>query len=112
MGDPESALQRARSRLDEKAYNIVFNNCEHFATWCADGRHSSEQVSKAGSAMGFAVGCGMIGGGAASVAAPGLWGLLGYTVVNPVLAGAVLFFGILATHKAVDEGQRRHGPAS
>ena len=32
------------SRLGEQNYNLLFNNCEHFATWCKTGRHSSGQV--------------------------------------------------------------------
>ena len=37
-------LRRAISRLGEQNYNLLFNNCEHFATWCKTGRHRSEQV--------------------------------------------------------------------
>ena len=37
-------LRRAMSRIGEQNYNLLFNNCEHFATWCKTGRHSSEQV--------------------------------------------------------------------
>ena len=37
-------VRRAMSRLGEQNYNLLFNNCEHFATWCKTGRHRSEQV--------------------------------------------------------------------
>ena len=37
-------LRRAMGRLGEQDYNLLFNNCEHFATWCKTGRHRSEQV--------------------------------------------------------------------
>ena len=37
-------LRRAMSRLGEQNYNLLFNNCEHFATWCKTGRHRSGQV--------------------------------------------------------------------
>ena len=37
-------LRRAMIRLGEQNYNLLFNNCEHFATWCKTGRHRSEQV--------------------------------------------------------------------
>ncbi len=37
-------LRRAMSRLGEQDYNLLFNNCEHFATWCKTGRHRSSQV--------------------------------------------------------------------
>ena len=32
------------SRIGEQRYNLLYNNCEHFATWCKTGRHRSEQV--------------------------------------------------------------------
>ena len=34
-------LQRAMGRIGEQNYNLLFNNCEHFATWCKTGRHWS-----------------------------------------------------------------------
>ena len=37
-------LRRAMGRLGEQDYNLLFNNCEHFATWCKTGRHRSGQV--------------------------------------------------------------------
>ncbi len=37
-------LRRAMSRLGEQRYNLLFNNCEHFAHWCKTGRHRSAQV--------------------------------------------------------------------
>ena len=37
-------LRRAMGRLGEADYNLLFNNCEHFATWCKTGRHRSGQV--------------------------------------------------------------------
>lgn len=32
------------SRFGEGNYNLIFNNCQHFARWCATGDHESEQV--------------------------------------------------------------------
>lgn len=40
----EESVTRAYSRLGEDLYNLLINNCEHFATWCITGWHSSEQV--------------------------------------------------------------------
>ena len=37
-------LQRAMSRIGEQNYNLLFNNCEHFAHWCKTGRHRSRQM--------------------------------------------------------------------
>lgn len=30
-------IRRAESRLGESDYNLMFNNCEHFANWCRNG---------------------------------------------------------------------------
>ncbi len=35
---------RAVSRLGEQKYNLLFNNCEHFATWCKTGVSDSQQI--------------------------------------------------------------------
>lgn len=40
----DTAIQRAESRLGEQKYNLLFNNCEHFATWCVTGVSDSRQV--------------------------------------------------------------------
>ena len=41
---PGVVLRRAMGRLGEQNYNLLFNNCEHFAHWCKTGRHRSTQV--------------------------------------------------------------------
>jgi hypothetical protein len=41
---PGVTLRRAMGRLGEQRYNLLFNNCEHFAHWCKTGRHRSAQV--------------------------------------------------------------------
>lgn len=41
---PSVVVQRAISRLGESRYNLLFNNCEHFATWCKTGVSHSQQV--------------------------------------------------------------------
>lgn len=40
----DEICERALSRLSENNYNLVTNNCEHFATWCITGIERSEQV--------------------------------------------------------------------
>lgn len=57
--DADEVVRRARSRVNERNYDLFGNNCEHFATWCKTGRHCSRQVDGATSiasavAMGFA----------------------------------------------------------
>ena len=40
------AVQRAKSRLGEQKYNLLFNNCEHFAYWCKTGISRSKQIKE------------------------------------------------------------------
>jgi hypothetical protein len=38
-------VERARSRIGEGSYSLIFNNCEHFAVWCKTGISHSSQVN-------------------------------------------------------------------
>lgn len=40
----EETISRAKSRVGETKYNLVTNNCEHFAMWCKTGVAESSQV--------------------------------------------------------------------
>ena len=40
----DTVIRRAESRLGERKYNLLFNNCEHFATWCVTGVNDSRQI--------------------------------------------------------------------
>lgn len=42
---PEETVARARSRIGETSYNLLTNNCEHFAIWCKTGVSESMQVT-------------------------------------------------------------------
>jgi len=48
---PSIVVQRAHSRLGEQRYDLLTNNCEHFATWCKTGRNESEQLAGFGLQM-------------------------------------------------------------
>ena len=37
-------IRRARSRINEKGYDLLTNNCEHFARWCVTGESVSYQI--------------------------------------------------------------------
>ena len=41
---PDVVVERAKSRLGEHDYNLLSNNCEHFACWCKTGISDSKQV--------------------------------------------------------------------
>lgn len=41
---PDEVIRRAMGRVGEGGYNPIHNNCEHFATWCREGRAISRQV--------------------------------------------------------------------
>lgn len=49
---PEVVLERATSRLGEQQYNLLTNNCEHFATWCKTGKNESQQLIDYGVGIG------------------------------------------------------------
>ena len=40
-------VQRAASRIGDKGYHLVFDNCEHFACWCVLDESQSRQVQVA-----------------------------------------------------------------
>ena len=41
--DPSEVIRRARSRLGESKYNLIWNNCEDFTIWCKTGKGRSIQ---------------------------------------------------------------------
>ena len=43
---PKETVERARQCRDMEKYNLIFNNCEHFAIWCKTGVKESIQVEK------------------------------------------------------------------
>lgn len=47
----EETVRRARSKLGKEGYNLVTNNCEHFAVWCKTGHQRSSQVKRGKSSL-------------------------------------------------------------
>ena len=41
---PDVVVERAESRLGERRYDLLTNNCEHFANWCKTGQNTSQQL--------------------------------------------------------------------
>lgn len=54
LHSPEETVRRARSRIGERKYNLITNNCEHFALWCKTGESESGQVNTAAAAIALA----------------------------------------------------------
>lgn len=44
--DGEETVMRAKSRLGERNYSLMTNNCEHFVFWCKTGVSKSKQLDK------------------------------------------------------------------
>jgi hypothetical protein len=44
---PEVVVERAASMIGRSGYDLFSHNCEHFATWCVTGEHSSAQIEAA-----------------------------------------------------------------
>jgi Lecithin retinol acyltransferase len=42
---PDVVIDRAESRLGERQYSLLTNNCEHFATWCKIGQSDCVQLA-------------------------------------------------------------------
>lgn len=84
------AVKRALSRIGEKAYNYISNNCEHFKNWVHFGENRSEQVKVAGDAALIASGALAIGALASKNSKVGL------------LAGGLFIAGLLL-HSASED---------
>lgn len=54
---PQEIIKNALSKLGQIGYNVLFDNCEHFASWCRYGKSKSDQVDSflTGLALGTAV---------------------------------------------------------
>lgn len=44
---PSETVEIARDHLSNKDYSLIFNNCEHFATYCATRKKKSKQIKGA-----------------------------------------------------------------
>ena len=47
----KETVARAYSRLGEHKYDLLTNNCEHFAVWCHTNISESRQVDRAGTLL-------------------------------------------------------------
>ena len=50
------SVERALSRLGERRYGLVFNNCESFVTWCIWGLRYSSQIGRGALGLSLAAG--------------------------------------------------------
>ncbi|XP_071126695.1 phospholipase A and acyltransferase 2-like [Mytilus edulis] len=58
----EDIVERALSRIGPNAYNVLWNNCEHFASWCRYDKKRSAQVDKALTVASIVGGIVVVGG--------------------------------------------------
>ncbi len=58
---PASKTMRiAREQLSDRSYSMIWNNCEHFATYCLTGKKKSRQVKRVLSGLGTAAGVALL----------------------------------------------------
>ncbi len=55
---PSETIRTAKEQLSDKNFSMIWNNCEHFATYCATGKKKSRQVKRALSGLSSVVGAG------------------------------------------------------
>jgi hypothetical protein len=82
-GDERARMQawkRAWSRVGERAYDYISNNCEHFKNWVHHGEHRSEQVKVAGTVAQITGGALLVGALASRNPWLGLAGILAIAV--------------------------------
>lgn len=97
----EVVVGRAESKLGSSEYNLVTNNCEHFATWCCTGKTASQQVRMVSS---------LTSSGAAAAASLGATaGVVGAVGSVAGVSGAGIMSG-LATAGGVIGGGAAAGP--
>ncbi|XP_070578382.1 phospholipase A and acyltransferase 4-like [Ptychodera flava] len=58
----EEIVERALSKLGRIGYNVLWNNCEHFAKWCRYGKEESSQVDGVLMGLGVAGAVGAVAG--------------------------------------------------
>jgi len=99
---PEAAVARAKSAIGQTGYDLAFNNCEHFATWCVTGQHASAQVETTVSAVGL-VGVG-VGGPSAGISVVASLGH-GYDLSGPnLMSGLAKLGGNVVTGTVLSAG--------
>lgn len=60
LRSPSETIKRAQESLGHTGYDLITNNCEHFALWCKTGVHLSFQVDRMLDALVFLPMVGMI----------------------------------------------------
>jgi hypothetical protein len=82
---------RARNQIGQGDYNLIFNNCEHFARWCHKDGHSSRQVD-----VGHSVFSTAIGVGAGAFIGPAVAASTVTVMGSSALGGAALTLGLVS----------------
>jgi hypothetical protein len=105
--DKEATILKAYKLVGEKNYNLFFNNCEHFATYCKLGESKSEQVENfkystsggIGSSVTAAAGIGSVASAGAVSGLSGAGVMSGLAAIGP--GGAIGGITTLAAAPAI-----------
>lgn len=98
-------IKIAESHIGKSGYNLVFNNCEHFATFCKTGKAKSEQVNDAVTSTSTTLGVTTTASlGITGVSVAGVSGLSGAGIMSglSVIGGSTIGgIGVLAAAPAL-----------
>jgi len=79
-----NAIERAWSKIGQKPYGLISNNCEHYKNWVHYGREISEQVSNVGKGTMVIGGAMALGGVLSSNSKMRNWGI-GILIIGAIL---------------------------
>jgi hypothetical protein len=87
--EPDEVIRRAFSCIGDREYNLLLNNCEHFACWCKTGNFRSEQARDTTTTVGASAGIGTAAMGSISA-------VTAVRVASGVTGGAGIMAGLAA----------------
>lgn len=96
---PEETVRRALRLVGRRGYDLLFDNCEHFAAWCVLGTEESRQVH---------VACERLGAAGVKVAVAGVLRSASRLGVRGVLRGATPWMVAADAAQWVTEAMGHH----
>lgn len=110
----DEVVKRAESRLGQRGYNLIFNNCEHFTRWCKTGDRRSKQVDNAAFSVGTTAAVTATTAATAAGVSAGIVPVVAVGIVPTVVVGSATYGlanrrGIARRIKKVGRGVSRLG---